>query len=165
MGREWQLGTSQLDYNLPERFDLSYITPEGNEARPVMIHRALLGSMERFIGPLIEHFAGDFPLWLAPVQAVIIPISERSHEYGLEVLDLLKAQKIRAELDLRPERMQAKIRDAELAKVPLILVAGEREAQNHTLAVRERHGQDRGSLPLGDFLAEIQARIARRSLD
>ena len=165
LGREWQLGTSQLDYNLPERFDLSYITPEGNEARPVMIHRALLGSMERFIGPLIEHFAGDFPLWLAPVQAVIIPISERSHEYGLEVLDLLKAQKIRAELDLRPERMQAKIRDAELAKVPLILVAGEREAQNHTLAVRERHGQDRGSLPLGDFLAEIQARIARRSLD
>ena len=164
LGREWQLGTSQLDYNLPERFNLSYVTPEGNEARPVMIHRALLGSFERFLGPLIEHFAGDFPIWLAPVQAVIIPISERSHEYSLEVFDALKARKIRAELDLRPERMQAKIRDAELAKVPLILVAGEREAQNRTVAVRERHGQDRGTLPLEDFLAEIQARVTQRSL-
>jgi threonyl-tRNA synthetase len=152
LGREWQLGTIQVDYNLPERFGLTYVGRDGAEHRPVMIHRAPFGSLERFIGILIEHFAGDFPLWLAPVQAVVVPVSEKQEDYAKEVVERLKAAGLRAEADLRPERMQARIRDAEVAKVPYVLVVGEREKAEGGVSVRRRHRGNLGSMPLSAFL-------------
>jgi threonyl-tRNA synthetase len=163
IGRSWQLGTVQLDYSFPERFDLVYTGADDAEHRPVMIHRALLGSFERFIGILIEHYAGEFPLWLAPVQAVILPISDRHAEAGRAALATLQAAGLRAELDDRGESVGRKIRDAELRKVPNMLVIGDREAQDATVSVRERHGGDRGSEPVGALAARLAGQVAART--
>ncbi|MCS7194152.1 MAG: threonine--tRNA ligase [Meiothermus sp.] len=162
LGREWQLGTIQVDYNLPERFGLTYTGPDGAEHRPVMIHRAPFGSLERFIGILIEHFGGDFPLWLAPVQAVVVPIADRHHPYALQVTQTLKAEGFRAEADTRPERMNAKVRDAELQKIPLILVVGDKEAAAGTVNLRERHVAEQRTLELAELVAEMRRRVVER---
>ncbi len=165
LGREWQLGTIQVDYNLPERFDIAYIGPDGQPHRPVMIHRAPFGSIERFMGILIEHFAGEFPLWLAPVQVAIVPITDRHHAYAEQVQDRLAAAGLRAEVDKRPERMQAKIRDWEKQKVPVILVVGDREAEEGTVAVRDRRRRERRTAPLEELIAELVQRVRERRLE
>lgn len=165
LGREWQLGTIQVDYNLPERFALTYVGQDGAEHRPVMIHRAPFGSLERFIGILLEHFAGDFPLWLSPVQAVVIPVSEKQEDYAKEVLSRLKEAGLRAEADLRPERMQARIRDAELQKIPYILVVGEREREAGAVSIRRRHRGDLGSMPLPVFLEAALREVREKRIE
>src|SRR4051812_34317881 len=136
IGREWQLGTVQVDYQLPQRFDLNYVGNDNKPHRPVMIHRAPFGSMERFIGVLTEHFAGAFPLWLAPVQVAVLSISEKAQEYGNRVVEALKAAGIRAEPRFGPERIQAKVRDASMEKIPYLLIIGEQEAQANKVSVR-----------------------------
>jgi threonyl-tRNA synthetase len=156
IGREWQLGTVQVDYVLPERFGLEYTGEDGQPHRPVMIHRAPFGSLERFVGVLIEHFAGAFPLWLAPVQAMIIPIADRHADYAAQVKERLTDAGFRAEIDLRGERMQAKIRDAQLQKIPYMLVVGDKEAQAEAVAVRSRDRGDLGPRPLAEFIPELQ---------
>jgi threonyl-tRNA synthetase len=160
LGREWQCTTIQFDFNLPERFDLTYVTSDGARQRPYMVHRAMLGSMERFLGVLIEHYGGAFPLWLAPVQAVVIPIADRHQEYAQQVASRLRQAGLRVEVDARPERMQAKIRDAQLQKVPYMLIVGDREARAGAVAVRLRTGQDLGSVPLEDFIRRVQDEVA-----
>jgi threonyl-tRNA synthetase len=157
LGREWQLSTIQFDFTLPERFDLVYVGEDGKDHRPYMIHRALMGSMERFMGTLIEHYAGAFPLWLAPVQAMLIPIADRHHEYARAVADSLKENGIRVQVDERGDRMNAKIRDAQLQKVPYMLVVGDREAEADAVAVRLRSGDDLGAIPV----AELKARMLK----
>jgi threonyl-tRNA synthetase len=163
IGRSWQLGTVQLDYSMPERFDLHYTGADNAEHRPVMIHRALLGSFERFIGIMIEHYAGELPLWLAPVQAIVLPVSDRFNDVAVSVTDSLRADGVRAELDVRSESVGRKIRDAELRKIPYMLVLGEREAADGTVAVREHGGGDRGSLPISEFAAEVVSVTRERS--
>src|SRR5436309_6579148 len=153
IGRKWQCATIQLDYMQPENFDLKYIGADNREHRPVVIHRAIFGSFERFIALLIEHYAGAFPLWLAPVQAIVLPISDRHLAYGASVRDALKAAGLRAELDERQEKIGYKIREAQLQKVPYMLVVGDRESAEGTLAVRERAGGDRGASAIDDFIA------------
>ncbi len=162
LGREWQCTTIQFDFNLPERFDISYIGEDGREHRPYMVHRALLGSMERFFGVLIEHYGGAFPLWLAPVQAVVIPIADRHIEYASTVADRLRRAGLRVEVDTRAERMQAKIRDAQLQKVPYMLVLGDREKEGETAAVRLRSGEDLGAMKLEELIARMEAEVEER---
>ncbi len=156
IGREWQLGTVQVDYNLPERFDLSYIGPDNEKHRPVMIHRAPFGSMERFIGVLIEHFAGAFPVWLAPEQVRVLPISEKSNDYAHEVMSALHAVGIRATMDNHDQRVQAKIKNGSEMKIPYLLVVGPRDAENRAVSVRAFGTEkDLGSLPLDEFVSAI----------
>ena len=162
MRRGWQLGTLQLDFSLPERFDLEYITEQGAPARPAVIHRAMLGSLERFLGLLIEHTAGAFPVWLAPVQAVVIPIADRHLDYARQVEERLRSVAIRVHLDLRSERMNLKIRDAQMQKVPYMLVVGDREQAEGAVAVRLRSGEDLGAQPIERFVADVQEMVARR---
>jgi threonyl-tRNA synthetase len=162
ISREWQLGTVQVDYNLPERFDLKYIGADNQEHRPVMVHRALYGSMERFVGILIEHFAGAFPLWLSPIQATICTVSEKSTSYARQVFELCRRANLRVELDDSGERIGAKIRKATLMKVPYILVVGEQEMSNKTVNVRTREGQQLGSCTVPEFLAAGAQEIANR---
>ena len=162
IGRSWQLGTVQLDYSMPERFGIHYIGADNAEHRPVMIHRALFGSFERFIGILIEHYAGEFPLWLAPVQASVLPIADRHVDAGRDVLAALRAAGLRAEIDDRAESVGRKIREAELRKVPYMLVVGDREAEQGTVSVRARHEGDRESEPVADLVARLADRVARR---
>ncbi len=152
LGRKWQLGTIQVDYNLPERFDLEYTGSDNQKHRPIMIHRAPFGSMERFVAVLIEHTAGKFPLWLTPEQVVILPISEKVHNYAEKVLNLLKNCDIRALIDLRNEKIGRKIRDSELKRIPYLLVVGEKEAENSTVSVRKQGEGDKGSMNLQDFV-------------
>jgi threonyl-tRNA synthetase len=160
LGRRWQLGTIQVDYNLPERFDLEYVTPENTKARPVMIHRAPFGSLERFVAVLIEHTAGNFPLWLSPEQFTVLPISDKFADYAYEVKAKLEAADLRGTVDARDERIGRKIRDAELAKTPYLLVVGEKEAQDGLVSVR-RHGEgDLGSMPMDDFIKSVNNQIA-----
>ncbi len=156
IGRSWQLGTVQLDYSMPERFDLAYTGADNAEHRPVMIHRALLGSFERFIGILLEHYAGELPLWLAPVQAIVLTVSDRVQEYAVNVELRLREQGIRVELDARDESIARKIREAELRKVPFMLVIGGREAEEATVSVREHRGGDTGAVALEEFVARLQ---------
>jgi threonyl-tRNA synthetase len=163
LGRSWQLGTVQLDYSMPERFGLSYTGADDAEHRPVMIHRALLGSFERFIGILIEHYAGEFPLWLAPVQAIVLPIADRHAEAAADVLTALTDAGLRAELDERTESVGRKIRDAELRKVPYMLVVGDREAEAGTVAVREHRRGDTGSVPVAELVGQLADRSSHRS--
>jgi threonyl-tRNA synthetase len=163
LGRQWQLGTVQLDYNLPARFDLTYTGADNAEHRPVMIHRALMGSYERFIGILIEHYAGEFPVWLAPVQAVVLPIADRHLEYAREVAERLKNEQVRAEHDDRSESIAKKIRDAELRKIPYMLVVGDREQEHRAVALREHRGGDRGSIALDDFAARVREETDTRA--
>jgi threonyl-tRNA synthetase len=157
LGRSWQLGTVQLDYNMPERFDLSYSGADNQEHRPVMIHRAMFGSYERFIGIMLEHYAGELPLWLAPVQAIVLPVSDRFNEYATSVRDTLSGEETRVELDARSESIGRKIRDAELRKIPYMLVVGEREQSERTVSVREHRGGDLGSLSIADFHERLLA--------
>ena len=163
LGRHWQLGTVQVDYNLPERFGLEYTGEDGEKHRPVMIHRAPFGSMERFMGVLIEHYAGAFPVWLSPIQASIIPITDRHIEYAREVERKLKAAGIRAQLDLGDARMNAKIRDAQLLKIPYMLVIGDKEQEAGAVAVRLRNNENLGAVAVDDFVARVQEQVATRS--
>jgi threonyl-tRNA synthetase len=156
IGRQWQLGTVQLDYVLPERFGLEYKGPDNHPHRPVMIHRAPFGSMERFMGILIEHFAGAFPLWLAPEQVRVLPISDKVSGYGEEVLAALQEAGIRASYDQRPEKIGAKIRDAQLEKIPVMLVIGAKEAETRTVAFRDRVDGDLGTLSLAEAIARVR---------
>ncbi len=155
LGREWQCATVQLDFIQPENFELEYVGEDGLPHRPVIIHRAVTGSTERFMAMLIEHFAGAFPVWLSPVQAMIIPIADRHHEYADKVLETLKDAGIRAEIDKRGERMNAKIRDAQLQKVPYMLVVGDKEAASEAVSVRLRSNVDLKSMPLADFVERV----------
>ena len=163
LGRDWQLATAQVDYNLPERFDLWYIGEDGQRHRPVMIHRACFGSLERIIGTLLEYYAGAFPAWLAPVQVMIIPVSDRHLAYAEGVLNALKAVGIRAEVDRRSERMNAKIRNAQLQKIPYMLVVGDEEEAGNAVAVRLRSKENLGSMPLASFIQQITEIIKTRS--
>ena len=165
LGRAWTGPTIQVDFNLPERFDVNYIAEDGERHRAAMIHRTLLGSMERFVGGLVEHYAGAFPAWLAPKQAVIIPITDKQVDYADEVAAALKDAGIRVEVDRSRDRMQAKIRNAQLQKIPYMLVIGGREAEAGAVAVRLRSGEDLGAMPVEDFLKLIQPVIATKSLD
>lgn len=162
LGREWQLSTIQFDFNLPERFDLTFIGEDGQAHRPYMIHRALLGSMERFFGILIEHYGGAFPVWLAPTQAVIIPIADRHMDYAFEVAGKLEAAGLRVKVDERAERMNAKIRDAEKQKVPYMLVIGDKEMEQGQVALRKRNGENPGPMLLADFMALAKEEVAEK---
>ena len=162
IGRKWQCATIQLDYQMPERFDLKYIGADNHEHRVVVIHRAILGSFERFIAILIEHYAGAFPLWLAPVQAIVLPIADRHLAYAQAVQDQLKQAGLRANVDERQEKINYKIREAQLQKVPYMLVVGDREADTNTVAVRERAGGDKGSSSVSDFVAKALDEIASK---
>jgi threonyl-tRNA synthetase len=163
LGREWQLSTIQIDFIQPARLGVEYIGEDGQPHTPVLIHRAVTGSTERFMGVIIEHFAGAFPVWLAPVQAVIVPISDEKHgEYGREVAERLKAAGLRVELDTSKDRMQMKIRRAQLQKVPYMLIIGDKERAADSVAVRLRSGEDLGALPIAEFIARAQAEIAAR---
>ena len=164
IGREWQLGTVQLDYNLPKRFELEYVGADNRAHRPVMIHRAPFGSMERFMGILIEHFAGAFPLWLAPEQVRILPISEKFTEYGKKVEAELRAAGFRTTGDWRPEKIGAKIREAQLEKIPYMLVVGEKEMASGTVAVRDRVDGDIGALPLADLIARLKDEVQKKTI-
>jgi threonyl-tRNA synthetase len=164
LGREWTGPTIQVDFNLPERFDVNYIGEDGERHRVAMIHRTLLGSMERFVGGLVEHYAGAFPLWLAPVQAAIIPITDDQIDYARDVARRLEEAGLRIEVNDRRDRMQAKIREAQLQKIPYMLVIGKREAADGTVAVRLRNGRDLGAMPIEAFLELTLPRIATRSL-
>ncbi|MFG0326005.1 MAG: threonine--tRNA ligase [Phycisphaerales bacterium JB037] len=160
IGREWQLGTVQVDYNLPERFDLTYIGHDNAPHRPVMVHRAPFGSLERFVGVLIEHFAGAFPTWLSPEQARVLPVSEKSEAFATEVLGKLKSAGVRATADLGNDRLQAKIKHAADMKIPYLLVVGPRDAEAGTVSVRARGVQhDLGAMPVGEFIAAIEEEI------
>ncbi len=164
LGREWTGPTIQVDFNLPERFDVNYIAEDGERHRAVMIHRTLLGSMERFVGGLVEHYAGAFPAWLAPTQAMIIPITDDQFAYAHEVAQTLRDAGLRVEVNDRRDRMQAKIREAQMQKVPYMLVIGKREAADGAVAVRLRNGRDLGAMPVAEFLAAALPRIEARSL-
>ena len=159
IGRSWQLGTVQLDYGMPERFELEYTGADNAEHRPVMIHRALLGSFERFIGILIEHYAGELPLWLAPVQAIVLPVSERFADYAAAVREQLQGGDLRVELDDRNESVGRKIREAELRKIPYMLVVGEREQEDGTVSVREHRGGEEGGVPVADFAHRLRGQL------
>lgn len=163
LGREWQLGTAQVDYNLPERFDLWYIGEDGQRHRPVIIHRACFGSLDRVVGVLLDYYAGAFPAWLAPVQAMIIPVSDRHLAYAESVLNALKAVGIRAEVDGRSERMNAKIRDAQLQKIPYMLVVGDKEQADNAVSVRLRSEENLGSIALDNFVERITEIIKTKS--
>ena len=164
IGREWQLGTVQVDYNLPIRFDLSYIGADNQAHRPVMIHRAPFGSMERFCGVLIEHFAGDFPAWLAPEQVRLVPISDKVNDYGRNLLARLRTEGLRATLDEHSDKLGAKIRRAELDKVPYTLVIGQKEAEANSVSVRSRARGDEGVMTVDAYVAKLQAEVATRAL-
>ena len=160
LGRAWQCTTVQFDFNLPERFGLVYQDEQGDRVQPYMVHRAILGSLERFFGVLVEHYAGAFPLWLAPVQAVVIPIADRHNEYAEQVAAQLRDAGFRVEVDDRSERMNQKIRQAQLQKTPYMLVVGDREAEAAAAAVRTRDGDNHGALPLADVAAMLTAELA-----
>ena len=162
IGRKWQCATIQLDYQMPERFDLKYVGADNTEHRPVVIHRAIFGSFERFIAILLEHYAGAFPLWLAPVQVIVLPIADRHAEYAMRVREQLAAAGLRVELDERKEKIGYKIREAQLQKIPYMLVTGDREAADGTVSVRSRSGGDQGSRPIEEFVASARGEIASK---
>jgi threonyl-tRNA synthetase len=162
--REWQLGTVQVDFVLPERFELEYTGEDGQRHRPVMIHRAPFGSMERFVGILIEHFNGAFPLWLSPLQVMMVPIADRHIPYAQEVARQLRAAGLRVEVDDGGERMNKKIRNAQLQKIPYMLVVGDKEAESGQVAVRTRDNEDRGAAEVAAFIAAATAVVQGKSM-
>ncbi len=162
LGRTWQCGTIQLDFQMPERFDLNYIGPDGEKHRPVMVHRVVFGSVERFIGILIEHYAGAFPTWLAPVQVKIMNITDNQNEYVKDIYEKLKKAGIRAEIDLRNEKIGYKIREAQLQKVPYMLVIGDKEMNDNKIAVRNRKSGDMGSMELDEFISKVKEEIDKK---
>ena len=163
IGRKWQCATIQLDYQIPERFQLKYIGADNAEHRPVVIHRAIFGSFERFIALLIEHYAGAFPLWLAPVQTIIVPIADRHADYAETVATRLREAGLRVEVDARQEKMGYKIREAQIRKIPYMLVTGDREAADHAVAVRHRTDGDQGARSVDDFITSALAEVQQRS--
>ena len=159
LGRKWQLGTIQVDYNLPERFDLQYKGSDNENHRPVMIHRAPFGSLERFIALLLEHTGGNFPLWLIPVQAIVLPISEKHEKYAEKVLKSLENHEIRGLIDARNETVGKKIREAEIKKVPLMIVVGEKEENTNQISIRKHGGESLGSMSVENFAEIIKKEI------
>ena len=164
IGRLWQGPTIQVDFQMPERFDVNYVGEDGQEHRTVMIHRTVLGSMERFFACLTEHYAGAFPVWLAPVQAVVIPIADRHNGYATQLFEVMRAGDLRAQLDDRSERMNMKIRDAQLNKIPYMLIVGDKEVENSTVSVRLRNGEDLGSVKFSDFIERVESLVKSREL-
>ncbi|HEX9934765.1 MAG TPA: threonine--tRNA ligase, partial [bacterium] len=165
LGRLWQCGTIQVDFSMPERFELEYVGSDGNKHRPVMIHRAILGSIERFLGILIEHFGGAFPLWLSPESIVIIPISEKHHAFAMDVQRRMAEAGLRCRVDMRSEKMGFKIREAETRKIPYMGIVGDKEAQSQTIALRKRHRGDLGAVPVADAVIRLLDEIKRRVND
>ncbi len=165
LNRYWQVSTIQVDFNLPERFEMTYIGEDGNKHRPIMIHRALMGSLERFFGCLIEHYAGAFPAWLAPVQVVLLPITDSQFPYVEQVASRLEEEGIRVEKDLRNEKIGFKIREAQLQKIPYMLVLGDQEIEAKTVAVRKRKSKETRTMPLEDFLRELKERVDTKAVD
>jgi threonyl-tRNA synthetase len=162
IGREWQCSTIQFDFNEAARFNLHYVNEAGQEEQPYMVHRALLGSMERFFGVMIEHYAGAFPVWLSPVQAMVIPIADRHNEYALKVAETLRQAGIRVNVDVRTERMNAKIRDAQMQKIPYMLILGPKEAEGGMVSVRSRSAGDQGGMSLATFIGRMKAEVEAR---
>ena len=163
VGRSWQMGTVQLDYQMPERFDMTYTGDDNAEHRPAMVHRALFGAFERFIGILIEHYAGAFPLWLSPVQAMVLPVAERHDGYAAEVAAELRAAGLRAEPDLRTESVGKKIAEAEHQRIPCILVVGDKEIEAGAVSLRRRGAGNLGARPLAEVRAELVAEASTRA--
>jgi len=159
LGRPWQCTTVQFDFNLPERFNVTYVGEDNRPHRPFMVHRALLGSLERFFGVLIEHYAGAFPTWLAPLQVRVLPVADRFQPYAHQVSDRLRAAGVRVEVDLRNEKVGYKIRDAEVQKIPYILVVGDKEARIDTVSVRKRGGKDLGVMAISEFVGAIREEL------
>ncbi len=164
IGRLWQCSTIQVDFNLPERFDLQYVAADGSRQRPIMIHRAIFGSLERFFGILVENYAGDFPLWLAPVQMRLLPVSDAQRDYANRVAQTLKQQGHRVEVDASGDRLGKQVRSAEMAKIPLVAVVGKREVEQQTLSVRTRQSGDLGVLTVAEVLEKVQSAVAARTL-
>jgi threonyl-tRNA synthetase len=162
IGRTWQCGTIQLDFQLPERFDLNYVGADGEKHRPVMIHRVVFGSIERFLGILIEHYAGAFPTWIAPVQVRVMNISENQVEYTNRIVSMLKDEGLRVEVDIRNEKIGYKIREAQLQKIPYMIIIGDNEVREENISARSRKEGDLGSLNVEDFLNRIQAEIKEK---
>ncbi|HSO71313.1 MAG TPA: His/Gly/Thr/Pro-type tRNA ligase C-terminal domain-containing protein, partial [Thermodesulfobacteriota bacterium] len=152
----WQCATVQCDFTLPERFDLTFVGSDGSPHRPVMLHRVILGSLERFLGVLIEHYAGAFPVWLAPVQAIILPVTDRAHPFAQEVARKLQAEDLRVETDLRNEKLGLKIREAQLQKIPYMLIVGDKEVAARTLSVRQLDGTETKDVPWEDFVGRLK---------
>lgn len=165
LNRTWQLSTIQVDFNEPERFDIGFVGQDGNKHQPIMIHRALLGSLERFFGILIEHFGGAFPLWLAPVQAIVIPITDKQQEHARQVREKLIAAGVRAGIDDRNEKVGYKIREAETMKIPYMLIIGQKEVENSTLSVRKRRAGDQGAATIENIISEIQDKVNTKAID
>jgi len=165
LNRYWQVSTVQVDFNLPQRFNISYIEDDGQRKQPIMIHRALMGSLERFFGCLIEHYAGAFPLWLAPVQVILLPITDNQHAYTGEIARLLEKEGIRVEKDLRNEKIGFKIREAQLQKIPYMIALGEKEVQAETLAVRKRRSKESRTLELKSFIEEVKTLVREKTID
>ena len=164
LGRTWQCGTIQLDFQMPEKFDLNYIGADGQKHRPVMIHRVFYGSIERFTAILTEHFAGAFPVWLAPVQVKVISIMEKQADYANSISKKLNDLDIRAEIDIRNEKMGYKIREAQLEKIPYMIIVGGKEAENSTVSVRSRKDGDLGSMSLDGFIDKIMSEITNKTI-
>ncbi len=162
IGKDWQLSTIQFDFNLPERFDINFIDENGQETRPYMIHRALLGSLERFFGVLIEHYGGAFPAWLAPVQAEIIPIADRHIDYANEIASAMRKDKLRVHVDARSDRMNSKIRDAQREKIPYMLIIGDKEMESGQVSLRKRNGEDLGSMPVAEFVSLAKDEVDKK---
>jgi threonyl-tRNA synthetase len=156
LGRSWQLATIQVDFQMPERFDVNYIGKDGKQHKAIIIHRAIYGSLERFIGILVEHYQGKFPLWLSPVQVRVLPISDENLGYARKVLEILKENEIRAEMDEENRTIEYKIREAQLQKIPLMVIVGKKEEQSNTIAVREREGKVTYGVKLEDLINKIK---------
>ena len=156
LNRRWQCATIQCDFTLPERFDLSYVGSDGGRHRPVMLHRVILGSLERFLGVLVEHYAGAFPVWLAPVQAILLPITDRVHAYAQKLADRFTEAELRVELDKRNEKLQYKIREAQEQKIPYMIIVGDQEALHQTLSIRQLDGTKLNDVPVREFKARLK---------
>ena len=162
LGRGWQGPTIQVDFNLPERFDVNYIDSDGLQHKVVMVHRTVLGAMERFLGCLIEHYAGDFPLWLAPIQVKILPITDNHNDYSIRIKNKLLEMGIRSDCDLRNAKIGYKIREGTLEKIPYLLIIGDKEIEEETVSVRSRKKGNEGSVPLSEFIACVEGMIKNR---
>ena len=164
LNRFWQVSTVQVDFNLPQRFDINYIEEDGQKYQPIMLHRALMGSLERFFGCLVEHYAGAFPLWLAPIQIILLPITDQNHEYSDEVFKKLTLSGFRVEKDLRNEKIGFKIRDAQIQKIPYMIVIGEKEQTNKTLAVRKRRSKETITFTIDELTDKLSLEISEKKL-
>ena len=165
LNRYWQVSTVQVDFNLPEKFDISYVEEDGQRRQPIMLHRALMGSLERFFGCLIEHYAGAFPLWLAPVQVILLPITDKHAKYAEKIAQQIEESGIRVEKDLRNEKIGFKIREAQIQKIPYMIILGDKEVESSTLGVRRRRSKETRNLNLKMFLDEVNEAVEKRTND